>query len=154
MLQLQHRINDLKAAHNPLPTSYCLRFPQLFNVEPLPSIHVTFFFTSWVSVLLYASMHFLELYCLTCDALFHLGTILMCFLAIFPHFFTSLLLSYSIYAYLALAYGLSPYIVFHYLSVCLSPHFHFFALVSALWLQGELCGLNHLWVQKQEVPRD
>ena len=61
MLQLQHMINDLKAAHNPLPTSYCLRFPQLFNVEPLPSIHVTFFFTSWVSVLLYASMHFLEL---------------------------------------------------------------------------------------------
>ena len=153
MLQLQHRINDLKAAHNPLPTSYCLRFPQLFNVEPLPSIHVTFFFPPEYLCCFMLPCTSLN-YCLTCDALFHLGTILMCFLAIFPHFFTSLLLSYSIYAYLALAYGLSPYIVFHYLSVCLSPHFHFFALVSALWLQGELCGLNHLWVQKQEVPGD
>ena len=107
MLQLQYRINDLKAAHNPLPTSYCLRLPQLFNVEPLFHPFLCCFMLPCTSLN----------YCLTCDALFHLGTILMWFLAIFPHFFTSLLLSYSIYAYLALAYGLSPYIVFHYLSV-------------------------------------
>lgn len=66
-------------------------------------------------------------YCFTCDALFYLGTILNYFLPLPPPV-SSPLVSYYIYAtysiwYISiftLVYHLSPSIVLHYLSLCLS----------------------------------
>jgi len=137
--------------HYQLLTAFVCRNYSMWNLFSIHSCN--FFFPSWVSVLLYASMHFLELLPdLWCPfpSWHHSHVVLSNFSSFF--YFSS-----TVLFHLCLLSSSIWLVTLHCISlfVCVSvSSLSLFCSCLCTLAPRWVCGLTHLWVQKQEVPGD